>query len=38
VKAMVSIADRVYVLRNGEIVLEENGDSSRARTDWWHLF
>ena len=38
VKAMVSIADRVYVLRHGEIVLEESGDEARARTDWWQLF
>ena len=38
VKAMVSIADRVYVLRHGEMVLEESGDDARARTDWWQLF
>lgn len=38
VKAMVSIADRVYVLRHGEMVLEESGDEARARTDWWQLF
>jgi branched-chain amino acid transport system ATP-binding protein len=38
VRAMVKITDRVYVLRNGEIVLEESGDDSRKRTDWWQLF
>ena len=37
-RAMVKITDRVYVLRSGEIVLEESGDESRARTDWWQLF
>ena len=38
VKAMTTIADRVYVLRHGEIVLEESGDAARERTEWWHLF
>ena len=38
VKALTTIADRVYVLRNGEMVLEESGDEARARTEWWHLF
>ena len=38
VKALTRIADRVYVLRNGEMVLEETGDQARARTEWWHLF
>jgi branched-chain amino acid transport system ATP-binding protein len=38
VKAVTTIADRIYVLRSGEIVLEESGDEARARTDWWHLF
>jgi branched-chain amino acid transport system ATP-binding protein len=38
VRAMVKITDRVYVLRNGEIVLEESGAASRERTDWWQLF
>jgi branched-chain amino acid transport system ATP-binding protein len=38
VRAMVKIADRVCVLRNGEMVLEETGDEARARTDWWQLF
>ena len=38
VKAITSIADRMYVLRNGEMVLEETGEQARLRTDWWHLF
>lgn len=38
VKAMTAVADRVYVLRHGEIVLEESGDAARERTEWWHLF
>ncbi|MHB1164153.1 MAG: ABC transporter ATP-binding protein [Candidatus Nanopelagicales bacterium] len=38
VKAVTRIADRIYVLRNGEMVLEESGEAARARTEWWHLF
>jgi branched-chain amino acid transport system ATP-binding protein len=38
VKAVTTIADRVYVLRNGEMVLEETGEQARQRTEWWHLF
>jgi branched-chain amino acid transport system ATP-binding protein len=38
VKALVGIADRIYVLRNGEIVLEETKAQAQARTEWWHLF
>lgn len=38
VKAMSQIADRLYVLRNGEIVLEETREQAQARTDWWSLF
>lgn len=38
VKAMTQIADRVYVLRNGEMVLEESAQQANARTDWWSLF
>jgi branched-chain amino acid transport system ATP-binding protein len=38
VKAMTQIADRVYVLRNGEMVLEESAQEASARTDWWSLF
>jgi branched-chain amino acid transport system ATP-binding protein len=38
VKAVTRIADRVYVLRNGEMVLEETGEQARQRTEWWDLF
>ncbi len=38
VKAVTTIADRIYVLRNGEMVLEETGEQARLRTEWWHLF
>jgi branched-chain amino acid transport system ATP-binding protein len=38
VKAVTAIADRIYVLRNGEMVLEETGEQARLRTEWWHLF
>lgn len=38
VKALTAIADRVYVLRNGSIVLEESGDDARQRDVWWDLF
>jgi len=38
VKALTAIADRVYVLRNGSIVLEESGKDARQRDVWWDLF
>ena len=38
VKAVTTIADRVYVLRNGSIVLEESGEAAQQRTAWWDLF
>lgn len=38
VKAVTAVADRVYVLRNGEIVLEETGEEARRREVWWDLF
>lgn len=38
VKALTAIADRVYVLRNGSIVLEEPGEDARQRDVWWDLF
>src|SRR3954451_14420938 len=38
VKALTAIADRVYVLRNGSIVLEESGEDARQRDVWWDLF
>ncbi|WP_371574309.1 ABC transporter ATP-binding protein [Streptomyces sp. NBC_01314] len=38
VKALAAIADRVYVLRNGSIVLEESGAEAQQRQVWWDLF
>lgn len=38
VKAITSIVDRVYVLRNGAIVLEESGAEAQQREVWWDLF
>lgn len=38
VKALTAVADRVYVLRNGSIVLEESGQDARERDVWWDLF
>jgi len=38
VKAVTAIADRVYVLRNGAIVLEESGQEAKQRDVWWDLF
>jgi branched-chain amino acid transport system ATP-binding protein len=38
VKAITSIVDRVYVLRNGSIVLEESGAEAQQRKIWWDLF
>jgi branched-chain amino acid transport system ATP-binding protein len=38
VKAVTSIVDRVYVLRNGAIVLEESGAQAQQREVWWDLF
>lgn len=38
VKAVTEIADRVYVLRNGEIVLEETAAEAQQRDVWWDLF
>ncbi|MCW2793975.1 MAG: transporter ATP-binding protein [Nocardioides sp.] len=38
VKAVTAIVDRVYVLRNGSIVLEETGAEAQQREVWWDLF
>lgn len=38
VPAVTQIADRVYVLRNGAIVLEETGEQAARREVWWDLF
>lgn len=38
VKAVTAIADRVYILRHGSIVLEESGAEAQQRDVWWDLF
>lgn len=38
VKSCVSVSDRVYVLRSGQIILEESGEEARKRSNWWTLF
>jgi len=38
VKAVTAILDRVYVLRNGSIVLEESGAEVQQRDELWELF
>jgi len=38
VPAVTQVADRVYVLRNGSIVLEESGEQAGQREVWWDLF
>jgi len=34
----IAVADRVYVLRSGRIILEEPAEAMRAREQWWDLF
>jgi branched-chain amino acid transport system ATP-binding protein len=31
-------ADRVYVMRSGSVILEEDADEMRRRKHWWDLF
>ena len=38
VPAVTEVADRVFVLRNGSIVLEESGEQASQREVWWDLF
>lgn len=38
VGAALPVADRVYYLRTGEILLTETGVEASARDDWWELF
>ncbi|MFF4237699.1 ABC transporter ATP-binding protein [Actinomadura geliboluensis] len=38
VKQALQIADRAYVMRSGQIILEETADQMRQRTDFWDLF
>lgn len=38
VRQALRIADRVYVMRTGRIILEEDSASLAARGQWWELF
>jgi branched-chain amino acid transport system ATP-binding protein len=31
-------ADRVYIMRSGQVILEETADELRSREHWWDLF
>lgn len=37
IKQALSISDRVYVMRNGQMILEETAAVMRQRTDFWDL-
>jgi branched-chain amino acid transport system ATP-binding protein len=38
VRQALSIADRVYILRTGRVILEEGAAAMAARGEWWDLF
>jgi branched-chain amino acid transport system ATP-binding protein len=38
VNTALAVADRVYVMRSGRIILEESSEQMRARDHWWDLF
>ncbi|MFI0405667.1 ABC transporter ATP-binding protein [Actinomadura sp. 3N508] len=38
VKQALQIADRAYVMRSGEVILEETAEQMKQRTDFWDLF
>jgi branched-chain amino acid transport system ATP-binding protein len=38
VRQALSIADRVYVIRTGRLILEEGAAAMAARGAWWDLF
>jgi branched-chain amino acid transport system ATP-binding protein len=38
VRAALRIADRAYVMRAGNIILEEDSATELARGSWWDLF
>lgn len=38
VKQALRIADRAYVMRSGQVILEEDADRMRLRPDFWDLF
>lgn len=38
VRQALQVADRVYVMRTGKVILEESGAALLARGQWWDLF
>jgi branched-chain amino acid transport system ATP-binding protein len=38
VKQVLQLAQRVYVMKMGRIILEESAKELRQRHDWWDLF
>ena len=38
VRQALSIADRVYIVRTGRLILEETAAAMAARGEWWDLF
>jgi branched-chain amino acid transport system ATP-binding protein len=38
VRQALPIADRVYIMRTGRLILEETGQAMAARGAWWDLF
>jgi branched-chain amino acid transport system ATP-binding protein len=38
VRQALAIADRVYILRTGRLILEEGAAAMAARGEWWDLF
>jgi len=38
VRQALRVADRVYVMRTGKVILEESGAALLARGQWWDLF
>jgi branched-chain amino acid transport system ATP-binding protein len=38
VRQALPIADRVYIMRTGRLILEETGQAMAARGEWWDLF
>jgi branched-chain amino acid transport system ATP-binding protein len=38
VRHALAIADRVYIMRTGRVILEETGAAMAARGQWWDLF
>jgi branched-chain amino acid transport system ATP-binding protein len=38
VRQALAIADRVYIIRTGRLILEEGAGAMAARGEWWDLF